>query len=99
LDDLGLEKIPEGDWFCDTCVATRTVEPVKTVEAVEVPKSAKKPSKMPSKGSYKSTPVKSKIPATATSTSRTAESEGRSRKRTAEGADTAPEGRRSARLL
>ena len=60
--------------------------------AVEVPKSEKKPSKMASKGSYKSTPVKSKVPSTA-------ESEGGSRKRTAGVTDSAPEGRRSARLL
>ena len=86
FDDLGLDTIPEGDWFCELCVSKK---------AVEAPKSAKKPSKMASKGSYKSTPVKSKVSATVS----TVENECVSRKRTAEGNESAPEGRRSARLL
>ena len=85
MDDLGINQIPEGDWYCESCVIKM---------AVEVPKSEKKPSKMASKGSYKSTPVTSKVSSVAES-----EGGGGSRKRTAGVTDSAPEGRRSARLL
>lgn len=96
MDDLKIDKIPEGDWFCESCVIKMTV-------GMPVPKSSKKPSKMASKGSYKSTPVKSKVSVSVTASINASivESEGGcgSRKRTAVGADSAPEGRRSARLL
>ena len=86
LDELGLDKIPEGDWFCNDCAEKKCV----------APQSAKKVSKVSVKTAAKSTSTPQK------KTEKSVVETGVvvSRKRGAEAVlfSPAPEGRRSARL-
>jgi hypothetical protein len=86
LDDLGLDSIPEGDWFCGLCVEKKVKESV----AVSIVESAVKSARG-------STPSKSKAEVREAEVCVKASA---SRKRAAETAEPTSvlEGRRSARL-
>jgi hypothetical protein len=85
LDDLGLDSIPEGDWFCAPCVEKKEKESV-AVSSVKTSVKAAKGS-TPSKSKAEVTEVEVCVKASA------------SRKRVAETVEptSALEGRRSAR--
>ena len=86
LDELGLSKIPVGDWFCNICVEKKSVAPqsAKKIPKVSVKTAAKSISTPQKKGEKASVEIDMGV----------------SRKRGTEAviSSPAPEGRRSARL-
>jgi hypothetical protein len=87
LDELGLDAIPKGDWFCNVCVEKKSVAPqsAKKLQKVSAKTAAAKSTSTPQKKTEKAA-VEIDI--------------GVSRKRGTEAVinSPAPEGRRSARL-